>query len=78
MPKPKKKLWKKPKVIIIDIGRCRYCGEEMTNQDSFVAFYPESQGKAHYQCMKEDDDLKKKVLNSVEQQIKEEKKGDHF
>ena len=47
MPKPKKKLWKKPKVIIIDIGRCRYCGEEMTNQDSFVAFYPASQGKAH-------------------------------
>jgi hypothetical protein len=30
----------------------------MTNQDSFVAFYPESQGKAHYQCMKEDDEKK--------------------
>ena len=56
MQKPKKKLWKKPKVIIIDIGKCRYCGEEMTNQDSFVAFYPTSKGKAHYQCMKDDDE----------------------
>jgi hypothetical protein len=28
----------------------------MTNQDSFVAFYPTSKGKAHYQCMKEHDD----------------------
>jgi hypothetical protein len=25
----------------------------MTNQESFVAFYP--RGKAHYKCMKEDD-----------------------
>jgi hypothetical protein len=28
----------------------------MTNQDSFVAFYPTSKGKAHYQCMKDDDE----------------------
>ena len=48
-----KKLWKKPKVIIIDIGKCKYCKEDMTNQESFVAFYPK--GKAHYKCMREDD-----------------------
>ena len=57
MQKPKKKLWKRPKVIIIDIGRCRYCGEEMTNQDSFVSFY--GGGHAHWQCMKEDSDKPK-------------------
>ena len=46
----------------------------MTNQESFVAFYP--RGKAHYKCMKEDDDLQKKVLDSVEEQIKKEKAFD--
>ena len=48
MPKHKK-LWKKPKVIIVDIGKCKYCNQDMTNQESFVAFYPK--GKAHYDCM---------------------------
>ena len=52
MPKHKK-AWIKPKVIIIDIGKCKYCRQEMTSQESFVAFYP--RGKAHYKCMKEDD-----------------------
>jgi len=52
MPKHKK-AWIKPKVIIIDIGKCKYCRQEMTNQESFVAFYPK--GKAHYKCMKKDD-----------------------
>jgi hypothetical protein len=28
----------------------------MTNQDSFVAFYPK--GKAHYECMRKADDDK--------------------
>ena len=55
MPKHKK-LWKKPKVIIIDIGKCKYCKEDMTNQESFVAFYPK--GKAHYLCMKKADEDK--------------------
>jgi len=32
----------------------------MTNQDSFVAFYPASQGKAHYQCMKDEDEKQQK------------------
>ena len=47
---------------------------ELINTDSFVSFYPK--GHAHYQCMKEDDELQKKVLDSVEQQLKEEKKFD--
>ena len=48
-----KKLWKKPTVIVMDIGKCRYCSAEMNNQESFVAFANET--KAHYQCMKDDD-----------------------
>ena len=49
-----KKLWKKPTVIVMDIGKCRYCSAEMTNQESFVAFATKE--KAHYQCMKDDDE----------------------
>ena len=48
-----KKLWKKSTVIIMDIGKCRYCSAEMNNQESFVAFLDKT--KAHYQCMKDDD-----------------------
>lgn len=54
MQKQKKKTWVKSKTIIIDIGKCRYCNKEMTNQESFVAFADKT--KAHYQCMKEDDE----------------------
>ena len=53
---PKHKAWIKPKVIIIDIGKCKYCHKNMTNQESFVAFYPK--GKAHYVCMKKADEDK--------------------
>ena len=52
-----KKLWKKPTVIVMDIGKCRYCSAEMNNQESFVAFANKT--KAHYQCMKDDDDNRK-------------------
>ena len=38
----------------MDIGKCRYCSAEMTNQESFVAFLDKT--KAHYQCMKDDDE----------------------
>ena len=48
-----KKTWIKPKVIIVNIGKCKYCSKEMTNQESFVAFANHT--KAHYKCMKEDD-----------------------
>nr|BAR28894.1 hypothetical protein [uncultured Mediterranean phage uvMED] len=74
MLKPKKNTWVKSKQIIVNVGICRYCKKDMTNLDSFVSFY--GGGHSHYQCMREDDDLKKKVLNSVEQQLKEEKKFD--
>ena len=48
------KTWVRSKTIIIDIGKCRYCNKDMTNQESFVAFADKT--KAHYQCMKEDDE----------------------
>ena len=50
----KNKIWKKPTVIVMDIGKCRYCSAEMNNQESFVAFLDKT--KAHYQCMKDDDE----------------------
>ena len=49
-----KKLCKKPTVIVMDIGKCRYCSAEMNNQESFVVFLDKT--KAHYQCMKDDDE----------------------
>ena len=49
----KNKIWKKPSIILINIGKCRYCQKEMTNAESFVAFY--GGDKAHYECMKKDD-----------------------
>ncbi len=74
MPKPKKRTWVKSKQIIVTVGFCRYCHKELINTDSFVSFY--GGGHSHYQCMREDDDLKQKVLDSVEQQLKDEKKFD--
>jgi|TARA_R100001079_G_scaffold110441_1_gene85881 hypothetical protein len=47
-----KKVWSK-KNIVVDIGKCKFCGKDMVNTDSFVAFYP-SKHKAHYICYKED------------------------
>ena len=48
----KKKTWNRSKTIIIDIGKCRYCNNDMVNTDSFVAFADKT--KAHYECMKKD------------------------
>jgi hypothetical protein len=50
-----KKIWNKPSILVIDIGKCRYCQAPMTNSESFVAFYDEEKTKAHYECMKKDD-----------------------
>jgi len=47
------KTWKKPSMIVIGIGKCRYCQKEMINTESFVAFADKT--KAHYECMKKDD-----------------------
>jgi len=50
-----KKIWNKPSILVIDIGKCRYCQAPMTNSESFVAFYDEEKTKAHYDCKKKDD-----------------------
>ena len=47
------KVWKKPSIILINIGKCRYCQKEMINTESFVAFADKT--KAHYECMRKDD-----------------------
>ena len=70
MPKHNKS-WVKSKVIVTLVGTCRYCFKELLNTDSFVSFYP--RGHAHYQCMREDDELQKKVLDSVEKKLQQEK-----
>ena len=51
-----KKTWQKPKEVIIDIGKCRYCKAQMNNQESFVAFADKT--KAHSECMRKDDQEK--------------------
>ena len=48
----KNKTWKKPKIIVMDIGKCKYCQKEMINTESFVAFADKTKG--HYECMKKD------------------------
>jgi len=56
----KKKLWKKPTIIVMDIGKCKFCQAEMVNTESFVAFADKT--KAHYECMRKDD--YKKIIES--------------
>ena len=63
----KKKLWKKPKQIIMDIGKCKYCQKDMVNTESFVVFATKE--KAHYECMKKDDELKQKITQKIEKDI---------
>ena len=48
----KNKTWKKPKIIEMDIGKCRYCDKNMVNTESFVAFADKTKG--HYSCMEKD------------------------
>ena len=66
-----KKLWKKTN-IIVDVGKCKYCSSNIVNTDSFVSFYPK--GHAHYLCMKKDDDLRQKALNTITQEIDQQLK----
>lgn len=42
----------------------------MNNQESFVVFADKT--KAHYQCMKKDDELKEQTQNAIEKIIKKE------
>ena len=58
-----KKLWKKPSIILMSIGKCKFCQASMTNAESFVAFF--GGDKAHYDCMKKDD-YKKIIENKKE------------
>ena len=58
MPKPKKTWVRKEKIV--SVGNCKYCNQEMTNQDSFVPIGKVIRGKyqyknAHYNCVKEND-----------------------
>ena len=62
----KKKLWKKNN-IVTDVGKCRYCRKNIVNTESFVSFY--SGDHSHYDCMKNDDDLRQEVLNTIDKQI---------
>ena len=64
---PKKKTWVRPKQIIIDIGPCKYCKKDMVNTESFVAFYDKS--KAHYECMKAEDEKQQQANNNHSQDI---------
>ena len=57
----KKKSWSRPVQIEIDIGPCKYCGKDMVNTESFVAFADKSKG--HYECMKKDDEKRSESSN---------------
>ena len=43
MPKPKKTWVRKEKIV--SVGNCKYCNQEMTNQDSFVPIGKVIRGK---------------------------------
>ena len=53
-----KKLWKKPKIIQMDIGRCKFCSANMVNTESFVVFASSDENgkreKAHNKCYNQD------------------------
>ena len=55
----KKKLWKKPTILEMDVGFCRYCKKNILSTNSFVAFLSVDEDgqrhKAHYECMKRND-----------------------
>jgi len=60
MSKIKKKSWVKSKKILVTVGHCKFCNEEMTNEDSFVPIGKLVRGKykyqnAHYECVKQND-----------------------
>ena len=53
----KKKSWVRSKKIVVDIGKCKYCSQEMTNEDSFVPIGKVINGRyiykfTHYDCLK--------------------------
>tara|TARA_R100000234_G_scaffold40030_3_gene23987 strand:+ start:1886 stop:2113 length:228 start_codon:yes stop_codon:yes gene_type:complete len=70
-----KKLWKKNTNPVMNIGCCKYCKVDMTNNESFVAFMDKTY--AHYDCMKKDDDLRTEtqtiITNEIDQVLAEDK-----
>ena len=59
----KKKTWVR-KQKIVSVGNCKYCNQEMTNEDSFVSIGKLINNKyiyknAHYDCVKINDDKPK-------------------
>ena len=68
-----KKTWNRNKIRVLNIGPCRYCKKEMTNDESFVSFMVGEPKNAHYACMKKDEDLKEKNLNAIENEIEQAK-----
>jgi len=70
-----KKLWKKPTNTVLNIGCCKYCKVDMTNNESFVAFIDKTY--AHYDCMKADDELRNEtqtvITDKIDQILAEDK-----
>ena len=63
MQKHKKKVWKKNKILELEVGSCRYCNENIMSTDAFVSFL--SRDHAHYKCMKEDDEKKATISDRL-------------
>ena len=62
MPKPKTKTWVR-KEKIVTVGKCKYCNQEMTSEDSFVPIGKVINGRyiyknAHYNCVRKADEDK--------------------
>ena len=57
----------------MDIGKCKYCQKDMINTESFVVFATKE--KAHYDCMKKDDELREANLKRIEEEINKETHG---
>ncbi len=51
----------------MDIGPCKYCKKDMVNTESFVAFADKT--KAHYDCMKAEDEKQQQANNNHSQDI---------
>ena len=52
---PKKKSWVRKEKIVF-VGKCKYCSQEMTSEDSFIPIGKVTRGKykyqnAHYNCV---------------------------
>lgn len=62
MPKPKIKTWVR-KEKIVTVGKCKYCNQEMTSEDSFVPIGKVINNRyiyknAHYDCVRKADEDK--------------------